>query len=230
MSEREDISQEEWERISEQANKPLCFNFLVGPKVPEHADTLLDRDGNPVMVNFDNVDWVGLANKLQERIDGYVPKNIKVYVANDGPDLFDINEHYAARPNEPEPENAFVYRTATALSQVSMKDYRGGLLKIPPDSGLHLNPVTTSNCRTPFAALIVSIKFSKLMQAHDYISITTKRIFGHPVFMPLEPMTVMHGLEELITMPTEMHKWLEEEIGAVYSQKSVLMLVSATSS
>jgi len=226
----EDISQEEWEEISERASKPLCFNFLVGPKVPEHAGTLLDRDENPVMLDFNNIDWGKLANKLQSRIDGYVPKSIKVYVANDGPDLFDINEFCFARPNEPEPENGFVYRTAAALRQVSMKDYRGGLLKIPPDSGLHLNPVSASNCRPPLAALIVSIKFRNMMQTHDYISITTKRLFGHPVVLPLElePMTVMHGPEEEITMPTEMHEWLEEEIGAVYSQECVLMLISAT--
>ena len=31
----EDVTQEEWQRICEQAEKPICFNFLVMPMVPE---------------------------------------------------------------------------------------------------------------------------------------------------------------------------------------------------
>lgn len=226
----DDLTPEEWQLISEQAEKPICFNFMILPMVPEHADTLLDRDGKPVTANYTNVDWKGLAQRLQARLDGHVPKSIKVYVANDGPDLFDINEFRADRPDEPEPDNSFVYRTAKALENVSMANYRGGLLKLPDDSGLHLNQESAGQQRTPLTALVVGVKFNKMLQALDYLPTTMEMLVGLSFAVPMAQVSMVHDMDEPGTLPSEIHGWLEEQFGAVYSEKCGVMFMSVTQS
>lgn len=222
----DEMTPEEWQRLAEQSEKPIVFNFMILPKVPEHAGTFLDRDGEPVTTNYDKVDWKGLAQMLQARLTGHVPKAIKVYVANDGPDLFDINELNTARPSYPEPDNGFAYRTAETLEQVSMANYRGGLLKLPEDSNLHLNKVSAGQKRPPLSAVVVGVKFSKVLQAMDYLAGTMEQLVDIPFPVPMN--ATVQDFNEHGTLPPEVHGWFEEQFGAVYSKKCGLLLVSVT--
>ncbi|PXX94678.1 hypothetical protein [Halomonas sp. LBP4] len=225
----ERVTPEEWQRISEQAEKPLCFNFLLLPMVPDGADTFLDREGNGVMTRYDDVDWKGLARTLQARLEGDVPKSIKVYVANDGPDIFDMVNTRLDQPDTPETESDFGSRTVEVLRQVSMADYRAGLLKLPEESSLHLNPPTRSQ-RPPIAGLVVSVKFTKMLQAMDYMSSVMEQLVGQLLPLPVEPMSMMHAMDEPGTLPPEAHAWLEAQFGAVYSDKCGVLFLSTTHS
>ena len=179
------------------------------------------------MVNYSKVDWKRLAQKLQARINGDVPKSIKVYVANDGPDLFDINEicgdHFGAQ------DNSFVLRAAHALNDVSMANYRGGLLSLPADNGMHLNP-TIEGKRPPIAGIILAVKFNKTLQALDYITSVMESLVALPIALPSKPLQILFEKDDLGTLAPELHAWFEEEFGAVYSNRCGLVLLSVTPS
>lgn len=223
----EDVTQEEWQRFCEQIDKPICLNFLVMPMVPEETGSLLDRNGNPVMVNYSKVDWKGLAQKLQARINGHVPKSIKIYVANDGPDLFDINEICGGHLGEQ--DNSFVLRAAHALDDVSMANYKGGLLSLPADNGMHLNP-TLEGKRPPIAGIIIAVKFTKMLQAVDYITTVMESLLALPIALPSQPLQILFEKDELGTLASELHAWFEKEFGAVYAHRCGLVMLSATAS
>ncbi|WP_444679468.1 hypothetical protein [Halomonas sp. E19] len=225
----ETVTPEEWQRIAEQAEKPLCFNFLLLPKVPDDADTFLDRNGQGVMTCYDDVDWKGLAQLLQARLEGQVPKSIKVYVADDGPDIFDMVNVRHDRLDTPETESDFGSRTVQVLHQVAMADYRAGVLRLPEEISLHLNPPTRSQ-RPPIAGLVISVKFTKMLQAVDYMSSVMERLFGQLMALPMGPMSLMHPMDEPCRLPPEAHAWLEAQFGAVYSDQCGVLFLSATHS
>lgn len=206
---------------------PLVFNFLVLPSVPEDADTFLSPEGNPVVTDYDQADWKGLGKILQGLIRA--PQNVKAYVANDGPDILDMANILASDPEAEVTDSDYFTRTYEAVSQVRMKDYRAGVLKLPADSSLHLNPPHEGK-RGPLSGLVISLKFASMLQAMDHLGSATRPLFGFPVPVPAQPGKPLPSMDEMGTLAPEIHAWLETQFGAVYSRRCVVMMISIVSS
>lgn len=211
--------------MDETNHRPIAMNYLVIPHVPRGRGTLLSAAGEPVMVDYSQLDWRSLAQALKARIDddGY-PKNIKVYVANDGPDLFDINETIVATGEELEQGPFFVERTRQSLNQATPASYRAGVIDLSPAGGsMHLNPPDHNSLRPPLAAFVVSIRFNTPSQAADYYFTLTEMLFG--VGLPMEFGPVRHGDDE--PMCDALRAWLAQSMGVVYAPECSIVLLGA---
>jgi hypothetical protein len=209
------------------AFRPLVFNFLVLPAVPDDAETFLSPDGKPVVTHYDQVDWKGLGKIMQGLIRA--PQSVNAYVANDGPDILDMVNIQVDDPEAQITDSDYFTRTHQAVTQARMKDFRAGVLSLPADSPLHLNPPHETG-RGPLSGLVISLKFTSMLQAMDHLGGATQPLFGFPVPLPVEPGTPLPSMHDMGTLAPEIHAWLEAQFGAVYSRSCVVMMLSLTSS
>lgn len=226
------VTPEEWDRHIQLTNRTLTFNFLILPKIPGDHGTFLNRNGDAVVTDYSLVDWKGLSTKLQDRLDGHVPKSVKVYVADDGPDVLDMINQRPVSIGEgfqDVTDSDFATRTNDAIQQVGIAGYRGGILKVSSARGLHLYP-PNGNYRPPLSGLVFGIKFTKMLQAMDYLPTTLDRLIGTAFGMPMRPMSMINDLDAPLTLIPEIHEWLEEQFGAVYSTECGLIFLSVTHS
>ena len=209
--------------------RPIAINYLVIPHVPEGLGTLLSKDGEPVMMDYATLDWRSLADALKARLEGLgLPKAIKVYVANDGVDLFDINETYVATGEERQEGPFFSARAAQCLDKVTKANYRAGVIDLSQvNKDLHLNPPNADGLRPPLAALMVSLRFNTMSQCADYGFSATQSLFGAALPMTPEAGTVEHGHKDS-PMCDELRHWLDEQIGVVYAPQATVALMGPT--
>lgn len=226
MNADRDLSEAEWKELEIRKNKPIVFNYLVGPHVPEGAETLLSLEGEPFMLRYDDLDWKKLADRLQNNLqaEGF-PKSIKVYVGDDAIDLFDINRVCVRSGGEVDHYNPFE-RAHLCFSQAKIANFRAGIASIPeiPD-GLHLNP-SPSGRRPPVAALFISIRVAKMDHAIDYLGGAAETVIG------LSDFPGFHGSADNVlgdcAVPTAIADWLREDAGAVYGDQCTIMKLPPT--
>lgn len=221
-------SSPDWKALSRQAQKPVIFNYMVCPHVPEGAETILSPEGEPFMLNYSELDWKMLASELQKPLEGSgYPKSIKIYVGNDAIDLFDMNRFCAETCSEADDYYPFS-RAIECFSKAKMSNYRAGVVRIPETSeGLHLNPSTTGK-RPPICALFVSIRFGTMSQVVDYLSTVSQIIFGLP------DSTIKPGKRDAVlgtcAVPEPLAQWLRVEAGAVYDSDYTIIRLPTTMS
>lgn len=226
MSLDSDLSEEELKDISVRMNKPIIFNYFVGPHVPEGAETLLSPEGEPFMLRYGDLNWKKLAERLQKNLqDEGFPKGVKVYVGNDAIDLFDMNRICVRSGGEVDNYDAFE-RSNKCFSQAKIANFRAGIASIPEiPEGLHLNP-SPAGRRPPIAALFISIRLAKVDQAIDYLSSATETVIGLPDSprIDCDPDIVLGDCP----MPTAVAEWLREDVGAVYGDQCTIVRLPVT--
>jgi len=219
------MSDEQWDLAAQRSIKPLAMHFVVCPHSPEHG-ALLDEHGRPVMTNYAKVDWKGLADRAKAALDGLVPKDVKVYVADDAVDVMDVINLSTENGMPFADKGGFEHGLQASLDQLTMGDIRAGIIPLAGNSpDIHRNkPI--DGTRPPAGALVMSLRFSRGTQIIDYMDEASEALFG-------EPVECMNGLDfsPAITagvMPAFLADWLRTEFGVIYGEKCSVVLLSRT--
>lgn len=225
------INETDIEKASKLAYLPIVFHFLIIPHVPEGASNIFGKSGEPVFTEFTKVNWPALSRSVRRHLDDYVPKSIGVYVANDGPDIMDIQSmNILTRKQETNGPN-FLDRALREVNRLKIKDLRGGISKLDKsDSIMHINP-TLGNGRPPISGIIIGFKFKDMSQATDHISLLTSQLFGHDYSYESMGNPVLKetkGLQNPGEMTACIHEWLAKEFGVVYSPKCTVITLGNT--
>ena len=217
--------------MSEQTNvvpdgfyKPIAFHFLVMPHVPNSEGTFLDKNEQPVSTNYNTVDWAALGKAATDLVNEHSIKGIKVYVANDGPDLFDMHNIDTSTGGIEESKGDFYSRSVAALEHVSMKNLRGGLLKLSEESqqAMHINPIKGQD-RPPLTGVWMTIKFQNFTQVIDYMALVTDVLFGIHGHPQMADSYLWSNPADPKDLAPCIHEWFEQQFGAVYSTKHTLL-------
>ncbi|WP_223508985.1 MULTISPECIES: hypothetical protein [unclassified Pseudomonas] len=215
----------EWEIAARRAERPVALHFAVCPHSPAHG-ALLNENGHPVLTNYSDVDWKGLATSAHAAIEGYVPKSVKLFIADDAVDVMDVLEISTDTGRPFRGVEGFETRLRTTLRRLSMQDMRAGIIKLAgnyPD--LHINTPIEGK-RPPLGAMIVSLKFTSGLQLIDYVGDATHCLFGSPAIV-----ANFDGFQPKPTtgeMPSFLAGWLRSQFGVVYGTDCTALVVART--
>jgi hypothetical protein len=216
---------EELRLAGQRAMAPSVMHFLVCPHSPK-SGALLNKYGVPVLTDYNQVDWQGLANAARAAIEKDVPKSIGLFIADDAVDVMDVLRIStdSGRPFKNEPP--FEHLVQSTLSQLSMKDMRSGITKISDKHpGVHINSPMDGK-RPPLGALILSIKFTRGTQIIDYLTGATMSLFGVPAMV-----ATFEGYKPAPTtgeMPSFLREWLDSQFGVIYGKDCTVMAIQRT--
>jgi hypothetical protein len=215
--------------IASRAYAPIAFHYLVLPHSPSNAGALLSDEREPVFTNYQAVDWAGLAKSARQQIDDYVPKAVKLYVANDGQDAFDLC-NINARTGKPVTDHGDFYsRAQRAITNVGMANMRAGVLNLSgPCHNLHINEAV-DGLRAPLTGLVLTLKVQNMFQAVDYLGSATNQLFGHEhVFGLIKSYPkLIQGANRGLMAPC-IHQWFQQQFGVSYALECSALLLGAT--
>lgn len=202
---------------------PSVLHVLVVPHSPENG-VLLSKDGVPILTDYGQVNWKGLATAARAAIENDVPKGMGLYIADDAVDVMDVLHVSTDTGRQFRDTPAFENSVRQTLSQLSMKDMRSGITKVSGRSpGFHIN-TPMGGKRPPLGALVFSIKFSRGTQIIDYLTGASTSLFGAPVLVgPYAGRGPTIG-----TMPDYLREWLESQFGVVYGSECSVAAIHHT--
>ena len=210
---------------SNRASRPIAFHFAVCPHSPA-TGALISSSGQPVLTDYSRVDWKGLAQRARAAIDDCVPKDVKLYVADDAVDVMDVLNLSTDTGLLMSGVGTFESRTQESLDSLTMQDLRAGITSLADHSpSIHINTPIQGK-RPPLGALIVTLKFSCATQALDYLPEATEILFGCPVHVA--------GPTGFAPKPTQgripdfLADWLDEQFGVVYGDDCTAVVMSRT--
>ncbi len=215
----------EWRLAVQRSALPSALHFLVCPHSPD-SGVLLNRYGEPVLTDYREVDWKGLATAARAAIEQTVPKSIGLFIADDAVDVMDVM-HVSTETGGPfNNEPTFESRVRSTLSQLSMKDMRAGITRISDSApGIHINTPMDGK-RPPLGSLILSLKFIRGTQMIDYLTSATIGLFGAPTLV-----ATVEGLKHVQTvgkMPRFLREWLNSQFGVVYGTDCTVLAIERT--
>jgi hypothetical protein len=210
------------------SDAPIAFHYLVLPHSPPGIGALLSEAMEPVFTNYQCVDWAGLAKSARQHIEGYVPKAVKLYVANDGQDAFDLLNASYETGKPVTGQGDYYSRTQRAIKNIVMADMRAGVLKLSgSSSGLHINDVE-DGLRAPLTGLVLTLKLQNMFQAIDYLGSATDHLFGHiHVFGMMFSPELVSGTNQGRMAPC-LHRWLQQQFGVVYAPVCSVLSLGVT--
>lgn len=202
---------EELRLANQRAMAASVLHVLVLPHSPE-CGALLNKAGVPVLTDYSQVDWKGLATAARAAIENDVPKGMGLYIADDAVDVMDVLHVSTETGRQFTGVPTFESNVRETLSPLLMQDMRSGIIKVSDRSpGFHIN-TTMGGKRPPLGALVVSIKFTRGTQIIDYLTGASISLFGAPV---LVGPYAGHG-PTVGRMPDYLRVWLESQFGVVY--------------
>lgn len=206
------------------AEKPMVFHFLVCPHSPA-SGALISESGTPVLTDYAQVDWSGLAKSARDVIEKHTPKSVKLYVADDAVDVMDvlnISTDTGRQGSGP----GFETRVQAVFSRISMDDMRAGITKIAEKHPeIHMNSPIRGR-RPPLGALIMSLKFTNGSQVIDYLTGSSMALFGAPAHV-----MGIEGYEPQAStgkMPAFLASWLRAQFGVVYGAECTVVAIART--
>lgn len=219
------MEENEWQLAAQRSELPTVVHFLVCPHSPDHG-VLLNKYGDPVLTDYNQVDWKGLATAARAAIEQAVPKSIGLFIADDAVDVMDVL-HVSTETGQPFVNKpSFGPRVRSTLSQLSMKDMRGGITRISDRApGIHINTPMDGK-RPPLGSLIVSLKFRRGTQLGDYIRQATNGLFGAPAIV-----VTYEGFKPVQTvgkMPRFLSEWLSSQFDVVYGADCTVLAIAVT--
>jgi len=219
------MEDKEWQLAAQRSELPAVLHFLVCPHSPD-SGLLLNKYGEPVMTDYSQVDWKGLATVARAAIEQDVPKSIGLFIADDAVDVMDVL-HVSTETGRPfKNEPTFECRVRSTLSQLAMKDMRAGITKISERTpGIHLNSPMDGK-RPPLGSLILSLKFMRSGQMIDYLTGATISLFGSPAIV-----ATFEGFKPVQTvgkMPSFLREWLNSQFGVVYGDDCTVLAIERT--
>ncbi|CAD0266056.1 conserved hypothetical protein [Pseudomonas veronii] len=219
------MNDSEFEIAARRAQGPIALHFAVLPHSPTNS-VLLNENGHPVLTNYSDVDWKGLAISARDAIDGVVPKSVKLYVADDAIDTMDVLNISMDTGRPFEGVAGFGSRLNSTFSRVSMQDMRAGITKLAGHSAdLHINTPIQGK-RPPLGALILSLKFTGGLQVVDYLHEATDTLFGTPsIAITYEGFKPQPTTGE---MPSFLAEWLRSQFGVVYGAACTTVAIGRT--
>ncbi len=219
------MSDTEWALAAQRAMRPIAFHFVVCPHSPARG-ALLSREGVPVLTNYDEVDWKGLSQAARAAIEESVPKDVKLYVADDAVDVMDVLNISTETGLQFRGFGTFEARLRASLDMLSMQDMRAGITKMTGHyPSIHVNTPIEGK-RPPLGALVVTLKFACATQALDYLDEATEILFGAPAIVGSPT-----GFAPKPTngkMPAFLADWLGEQFGVVYGRDCTAVVVTRT--
>lgn len=216
---------EAWDLSVQRAQRPIVFHFMVCPHSPR-SGVLLNDYGEPVFTDYSRVEWLELAMEAYRMVAADVPKNVKVYVANDGVDVMDMMNICTETGSPIQGKGNFNNRIMSTLDQLTMPDIYAGITNIAGRfPAFHAN-YPRDGMRSPLGVAIVSLKFANAMQAFDYIFDATEKLFGKQVI--LQEGMQFHAKPTTGTMPAYLANWLRSQFGVVYADHCTVSLAART--
>lgn len=216
---------EELRLAGQRAMGPIVIHFLVLPDSPD-SGLLLNKDGIPVLTDYNLVDWKGLAVAARAAIEKDVPKSVGLFIADDGVDVMDVLHVSTDTGRSFENEPPFEHLVHSTLSQLSMKDMRSGITKVSGrNPGFHINTPMDGK-RPPLAAFILSLKFTRGTQVIDYLTGASLSLFGTHVIV-----SSFQGYKPAPTtgeMPSFLREWLDSQFGVVYGKDCTVVAIQRT--
>ena len=188
---------------------PLMLTYAILPEPPKDTNAFLSPDRQPVYVDYANINWKALANNLQDSLSNLrLPKGIKVYVATDALDIWDVTHtipHTATEVQDYEP----VYEAYKCFDSMSFSDFRAGLITFPESANFHVRP-PKKGLRTPVCGLFIAIRLDHFMQTLDYLEAVTYRLFNVRDHIATNP-----SVHKGVAIPEVIKDWILEESGVV---------------
>ena len=209
----------------QRAMGPIVIHFLVVPHSPD-SGALLNKHGEPVLTDYNLVDWKGLAVSARAAIEKDVPKSVGLFIADDAVDVMDLL-HVSTNTGRPFVDKPpFEHLVQSTLSQLSMKDMRSGITKVSERSpGFHINAPMDGK-RPPLGAFILSIKFTRGTQIIDYLTGAALSLFG--TFVVVSSYAGYKPEPTVGEMPLFLREWLDSQFGVVYGKECTVVAVQRT--
>jgi hypothetical protein len=215
----------DYEKSARRARGAVVIHFVVCPHPPPNGD-LLSENGGAVLTPYSDVDWKGLARSARDVIDGEVPKNVKLFVADDAIDVMDVLNISTETGKPFLGTKDFIFRLHSTLSDLSMRDMHAGITKLAAKyPELHINTPIQGQ-RPPLGALILSLKFKDNFQMIDCLTSATTLLFGRSAIVAVNAEFKPRSTTG--EMPSFLASWLRSQFGVVYGTNCTATAIART--